>query len=573
MAITAWTPGTLYLPGSLVSPTIVGPITDTSIVNAGFEAGDSGWTKGAGWAINAVSPYAGSNSGEFSGPGTATLINTTKRAAAPGDSITASCYVQHGASAAGEAKAAVQLTWYNAALAVISTSVGNYVDDGAAGVWKLSTLTATAPSLAAWVAVGATGTNNWTPCYVDGFQWNLKGGGGGTGFAYKMVATDAGLSGLDEPIWPVILGGTVVDNVLTWEAVTTGTVTWEASSVLTSGGSEPTWPAETGAFVSDGNISWETVPLRITDENCPQTKVVAIAASKVFAGNGDIVNFCATLNARDWTTADDAGFLPTGLQQKSQVGVEAMGVYRSNLAVWNASTFQVWQVDPDPAAMALVDAMEGIGSVHQQAVQPVSDDLFFLSALGVRTVSIAEGANNLASGDAGLAIDVLVQAEVVPTVEPIATYYPSGGQYWLAFRTLTIPVIAIGAYLLTTTIYPVEAIDGMQLGAATVSGEMRAVESNEIDMSYAALAGSELRLGLIDGPTPEDAVDMSYLMFGGVLAGSLETYGPFEDAIDASYSVASGSYIRAALVSALTEDHAMEMGISLVDAECSMTAV
>ena len=491
MAVAAWQPGTLYLPGSLVAPVSSAASTSTAIPNADFELGDVDWAKGVGWSIGMEQPFGGSFAAKYVGPGVANIVSSTKHPVTPGKSITAQCMIQHGASAAGQANGAVILQWYDATSALISTSTGNVVSDGASGVYKQSAVTGIAPPLATQVAIGATANNNWSPLYVDNLSWNYVTGSASGGLAFKAIQAAAGLSGLIEPAWPITAGLTVVDNAVTWEAVTSGSVTWEASSVLTSGGAEPVWPLEAGAFISDNNIAWETVPLRITDEHNPRTKVVAIAASKVFAGDDDIVRFCATLNARDWTTQEDAGFIPTGLQQKSQTGVSAMGVYRGNLVVWSPSTFQMWQVDPDPSAMALLDAMEGIGSVHQQAVQAVSDDLFFLAALGVRTVAIAEGTNNLASGDAGVPIDTLIQAEVVPDVEPVATYYPGAGQYWLAFRLLSIPLLAFGSFLITSTIYPVEVTEQVTWSSQVTGGSWQSVPADGARFSASAL-NSEL---------------------------------------------------------------------------------
>jgi hypothetical protein len=342
----------------------------------------------------------------------------------------------------------------------------------------------------------------------------------------------AGTSGGSEPIWPTTIGQTVVDNEITWEAVAVDSVTWEASSVLTSGGVEPTWPTEPGSFVSDNNIAWETTPLRIEDENCPHTKVVAIAASKVFAGDTDITRFCATLNARDWTSEDDAGFLPTGLQQKSQVGVDAMGVYRGNLVVWSASTFQLWQVDPDPAAMALLDAMEGIGTIHQQAVQPVSDDLFFLAALGVRTVSVAEGTNNLASGDVGVPIDILVQAEAnAVDVEPVASYYPGAGQYWLAFRPLTIAAAMLaGQFLLTSPVYPIEAEDAIINDTRPSYARLLGIGVEEAIINDTAPSHAILQQILVEHTQPDDAIINDTAPSFGLIDGGLVTHD-YEDAI------------------------------------------
>jgi hypothetical protein len=579
MAINKWQAGTIYIPGSLVIPTTVPGAVPTPIPNANFDAGDSDWTKGTGWAINTNLSFSGTYSAEYSGPGAADLVSSTKHAVEPGKAITATCFIHQGASNDGEASASVALFWYNAADALISTSVGNSISYGSVGTWYKSTVSATAPPLAAKVSIGCSAYNDWAALNVDDFAWNYITGAAATGMAYKaateitavsygpatdisfvdtgvndminrasgswiddgwkagstvtvsgsvsndgtyttlIVATsnllisgnlvvegagasitvtqdagtlEAGTSGYSEPVWPLDIGGTVKDGTVIWIAVAVDSVTWEASSVLTSGSSEPSWPTTPNAFVMDNNIAWETVPLRITDEKCPHSKVVAIAASKIFAGDTDVVRFSATLNARDWSTEDDAGFLPSGLQQKSQVGVDAMGVYRGNLAVWSASTFQVWQVDPDPAAMALLDAMEGIGSMHQQAVQPVSDDLFFLAALGVRTVAIAEGTNNLATGDVGVPIDTLVQTEVnAGDVEPVASYYPGAGQYWLAFRPLVLGLgLLAGQFLLSSNIYPIEFTDELQNSSTPEYGRLIVYPIEGLQSSTTPVFGS-----------------------------------------------------------------------------------
>jgi len=507
MAISKWQPGFLYIPGSLVIPSSVAGATPTLIPNADFESGDTDWTKGTGWAINSNAFFAGAIAAEYSGPGAATIISSTKHAIEPGKSITASCFVSQGASEDDQANAAIILRWYDSLDAFISDSTGNSVASGEVGVWRKSSVSAVAPPGSAKVSIGAYAYNDWAALYVDTFAWNYVTGAAAAALAYEATQTEAGYSSHTEPVWPTVIGNTVVDKDITWTAVEVDSVTWEASSVLTSGSSEPTWPTGPGDYISDNNIAWETTPLRIEDENCPHTKVVAIAASKVFAGDVDITRFCATLNARDWSSEDDAGFLPTGLQQKSQVGVEAMGVYRGNLAIWSGSTFQVWQVDPDPAAMALLDAMEGIGSMHQQAVQPVSDDLFFLAALGVRTVSIAEGANNLASGDVGVPIDTLVQAEAnYVDVEPIASYYPSGGQYWLAFRPKTIiAAVLAGQFLLTSPIYPIEGTDSLAWGTSVVGASLAPFDPENVttDLVPQSITIDNI---LIDGSVPEENV-------------------------------------------------------------------
>lgn len=490
--IVTWEPSTLYLPGSLVAPRTIAPIVIGTLTNADFESGDSGWTKGTGWVIDSTSAFAGSWSAATTNTTLTDIESTPFAAVIPGQSVDGKCFVDYGSDVEGNAEGYLRLNWYTSGDVLISSSDGaGLLSTGASSetdlfllptgdklllpdgtsrlflptiaTYKEITITAIAPATAAKAKIAFRARVTLGTLRIDNFSWDVLASGTptGAGLVFKAIQSDTGLSGVNEPTWPTVAGNTVIDNEVTWEGLSANTVTWEASSILTSGATEPAWPIIGDAVISDNNISWKTVRLNIEDKNCPQTKEVAISASKIFAGDDDIVRFSATLNPRDWTSFADAGFLPTGLHQEGEVGVSALGVYRGNLAVWSPSTFQIWQVDPDPAAMALLDSMEGVGSTKFKAVMPVANDLFFLAALGVRTVSIAEAAQNLATGDAGLPIDTLVQAENTDLVEPLAMYYPSAGQFWLAFPPTTSSVPG--------NLNPLEPIAGVCTSIATTS--------------------------------------------------------------------------------------------------------
>ena len=59
MPAPIWQGGTLYPTGSLVQPVSSPAPVPTAVTNAGFESGDTGWTKGTGWTINASGAYQG----------------------------------------------------------------------------------------------------------------------------------------------------------------------------------------------------------------------------------------------------------------------------------------------------------------------------------------------------------------------------------------------------------------------------------------------------------------------------------------------------------------------------------
>ena len=435
-----WAAGTLYPTGSLVQPLTGGGATSTAITNPGFESGATDWSLGVGMSVGSTGVFAGTKSLACTGVAGVTVALHDESPVNPGQSITASCMYQQGAASAGRNVGQVFLRWFTSGMVQIgSDSDGSQVTSSSGGGYKQSSVTATAPLGAAFVSIGGkVNRNQSNPSYFDNFAWNYAHAVAPAGLIYKAVQPTIGTSDATEPVWPLTVGLQVVDNTVIWEALIATRITYEASPILLSGNFEPTWPESIGGFVSDNTISWEAVPQQVIQ--APQSKVVTIASSKVYAADGDIVRYCATVNPLDWTSEDDAGYLPTGLNQYGSNRTVVLNTYRGNVVAMSASTFGNWQVDPDPANITLLDSMEGIGSTYQQAAHPVSNDLFYLAAPGVRTVGIAAGTSNLAAGDAGMPIDPLVQAAVASPVRPLSSYWPGMGQYWLMIRP-PLPVV------------------------------------------------------------------------------------------------------------------------------------
>ena len=84
-----------------------------------------------------------------------------------------------------------------------------------------------------------------------------------------------------------------------------------------------------------------TTPATSHVVDAPRSTGVAKAASKLFSPLGDVVKFCATNNPRDWTTVDDAGFLPVGLQQSGNKDCVAVGNYQNRLVVFFPDSSQL----------------------------------------------------------------------------------------------------------------------------------------------------------------------------------------------------------------------------------------
>lgn len=176
----------------------------------------------------------------------------------------------------------------------------------------------------------------------------------------------------------------------------------------------------------------------ITDVNCPHTGAMIKLQSKLYAvgSDGDVVRYSATGNPKDWTTASDAGFLPTGLNSRGDRVANALGVYQGQLVVLSRDSAQAWQVDPDPTAMKLETIVDNVGTSHPRTVANVAGDLYFLSDYGFRSITTLQMTNNLADVDVGSPIDPMVRFALREQQDamPRAFYYYGTGQYICAMR-------------------------------------------------------------------------------------------------------------------------------------------
>jgi hypothetical protein len=459
MTAPLWSPGTLKQPGDIVRPTSAGAVAAPGLDNPFFDDGDTGWTfTGAGsHTIDTAAPiFNGSYSAKLgwtSNPNAQTLrmINNARLAVTPGQVVTLTVYVI--SEVTGDfARLMPQIRWFNASAGELApseldldpTPVGGeprinssgLSSAAANGVWVQLQVQGVAPAGAATATAGVNAT--WGDCHwtVDFVTFDYATQAAANNNLYRAVQASAGFTANVEPDWPTTIGNTIVDNEVTWQCVSGTSVTWQAHRILVSGSMEPTWPLLVNGNVPDNTITWTLNSRRVTDPTLPQSSIVALAASKIYAGDNDIVDYSATANPLDWSTVDDAGYLAFGLQTYGANPVSAMGLYRGNLAVFNAQGCQIWQVDEDPAAITILDAVP-IPCTYSKSLAPVGDDLVFLSNLGIRSLGVAGSQINLQSGGFGRQIDPLVtdslKIAIDAGIEPRGLYWPAQGQYWLFF--------------------------------------------------------------------------------------------------------------------------------------------
>ena len=450
--VTTWLAGQFYMPGAVVRPTTNQGAYVNAILNGDFEAGNVDWTLGTGWTITNTpgGAYQGSYFAAFSntGAGFFDIEMATPLEVSPGQSVTANGYGM------GDSDGAVYfgLRWRDSGGAVLSSVLGGKVSGGSGynpTTYSAGSVTGTAPAGAATVAFFAeyqTGSSSARAGRVDLVSWNLATPAAVSNFLYEAVQSAGGYSGSVEPTWPTVDGNEVVDGAITWKAVGTSIITWQAVPIMESGATEPTWPTAIGQSVRDGSMSWTCASRRITDTNCPNSNSVVLNSSHVFAVNKDVVDYSAAVDPTDWTSANNAGYLPTGLNNYGDNPMALLGLYRSNLMAFNAGGFQMWQTDPDPANMAILDA-EPVGSVHPRGGQAVGNDYIFVTQVGVRNVGLVGFTANMQVGNTGQPVDAIIRPLVkAGTYEAISLYDPSRGQYWVFFGPQAIVLTMNGQF-------------------------------------------------------------------------------------------------------------------------------
>ncbi len=178
----------------------------------------------------------------------------------------------------------------------------------------------------------------------------------------------------------------------------------------------------------------------IADANCPTAESVVKAASRMFAINGETVRYCTAGNPRDWTTAEDAGFLPVSLQQDTKAGCTGVGTFGENLVVFFEESAQIWKVAIDPSANELTRRIEGVGTAQPFATAGFANDLMFLSPYGFRSMTVQAQTDRVDDTDVGVAIDKLVVpdlASVDPLNPAMGVWIHELGQYWAIFPGTT----------------------------------------------------------------------------------------------------------------------------------------
>jgi len=152
---------------------------------------------------------------------------------------------------------------------------------------------------------------------------------------------------------------------------------------------------------------------------------VGLSSRYVFSDNSDPTEF--------EEQAPGAGFEDYLTQFGTQDLVKAFAQMQGRLIILATKTVQIWTVDADPSLFNLVQTLENIGTEAPLSVRSIGDyDVIFLDRTGFRSLRPREVTLNAYVDDIGLAIDSLVQADLLTASASTccSIVIPEGKRYW-----------------------------------------------------------------------------------------------------------------------------------------------
>lgn len=170
-----------------------------------------------------------------------------------------------------------------------------------------------------------------------------------------------------------VVKGTSGNQTLYFHCTTSGT----------SGGAEPAWSTSVGSTTTDNTATWTT-------RKFPNGNVCHSAFGRIWVtSNGDdsVLEFSDTLLPHKFR-----GGAAGTLDLKQVWGgdqVTAVSSIESYLVIFGKRHILVYTGAADPSTMSLAEKIAGVGCVFRDTVASSGNDLVFVSASGVRTLSRA----------------------------------------------------------------------------------------------------------------------------------------------------------------------------------------
>lgn len=160
--------------------------------------------------------------------------------------------------------------------------------------------------------------------------------------------------------------------------------------------------------------------------------------NKVYSTTANLIYFSALNIPTQWGSGDGSGFISISAGDSNSDDITALEAYQNFMAIFAREAIQIYFMDPDPAQNAQIQTLHNTGTrAPKSALAYGSNDVFYLSDSGVRSLRARDSSNAAYVNDVGTAIDpVLLEFLATLTDEQIenavAVLEPESDRYWMA---------------------------------------------------------------------------------------------------------------------------------------------
>ncbi len=252
---------------------------------------------------------------------------------------------------------------------------------------------------------------------ADALRVAINSGTGAHGFSATRVGPTVTISS-DKPV-----NGRLLQVTQSAAGVTSGNVLFDGYQSQNAGQSQLVMVQFEGAYEPEDRYQIKIDGKLYGFSGGPTTvgRSAKTHRNKLFTPGGSVLNFSALNDPTRWgldQTGQNigAGFVNMQTAWGGSEPITAIENFNGSLAVFSASCVQIWDMDPDPQKIQLVQTIPNIGAVSRRAsvagMSGVDASVMFLSRAGIRTIN-PRGSSVFGSlGNIGAPVDALVLADM-----------------------------------------------------------------------------------------------------------------------------------------------------------------
>ena len=151
--------------------------------------------------------------------------------------------------------------------------------------------------------------------------------------------------------------------------------------------------------------------------------------------------YFSALNApTQWISGVDYGFLNMASQTAGQETLIAAEEYQGLMVIFSENNIRIWSISEDSSANVFIQTLQNTGTIAPKSVVPYgANDVFYLSASGVRSIKARDSSNAAYVSDVGTPIDTHIQ-EYMNTLtqeevrDAVGMVEPIDGRFWIGIK-------------------------------------------------------------------------------------------------------------------------------------------